>query len=286
MAINDHSLEAVRDVAVDGGIIEIRLYRPHCQQAAERIPLLITHGGPGGSSVGLYDALHPLANLRPTIFYDQLGSFASPAHLVPAQMTLQRFSTEPLRILEDLGIPSAHVFGHSWGGSVMTQFCLDHPDRVRSLLLSSPLLSTQRWIDDCNQLIKTIQLELGESVDLEEEFERRHFCRSSSSSEVLQCERLRSNSELYEQMWGPSEFQHQGMLSDLDFFPRFEQLKTPTLLICGEHDTATPKTMRAAKSAIGDRAQVKILSDAGHKTYLDRNQEFIDVLNEFLSRQG
>jgi proline iminopeptidase len=286
MGINGHSLEVVRDVDVDGGTVQIRLYRPHCQQAADRIPLLITHGGPGGSSVGLYDALNPLADQRPTIFYDQLGSFASPAHLVPEQMTLQRFATEPLCILEDLGIATAHVFGHSWGGSVMTQFCLDHPDRVSSLLLSSPLLSTQRWIDDCNQLIGTIQLELGESVDLEEEFERRHFCRSSRSSHVLRCERLRSNSELYEQMWGPSEFQHQGMLSELDFFPRFQHLKTPTLLICGEHDTATPETMRAARSAIGDGAQVKILKDAGHKTYLDRNQDFIDVLNTFLGQQS
>lgn len=68
MGINGHSLEVVRDVDVDGGTVQIRLYRPHCQQAADRIPLLITHGGPGGSSVGLYDALNPLADQRPTIF--------------------------------------------------------------------------------------------------------------------------------------------------------------------------------------------------------------------------
>ena len=76
MGINRHSLEAVKTVSVEGGSIELRLYRPHCIQAAERSPLLLTHGGPGGSSVGLYDALHPLADERPTIFYDQLGSFS------------------------------------------------------------------------------------------------------------------------------------------------------------------------------------------------------------------
>ncbi len=286
MGINRHSLEAVRTVSLEGGCLEFRLYRPHCIQAAGRIPLLLTHGGPGGSSVGLYDALHPLADDRPTVFYDQLGSFASPADLLPEQMTLKRFAEEPLCILNELRISHAHVFGHSWGGSVMTQFCFDHPDRVKSLLLSSPLLSTQRWINDCNHLVNTIQRELGESADLEGEFERRHFCRSDQDAahDALRCERERTNKKLYQQMWGPSEFEHQGMLSELDFFPSFQNLSTPTLLICGEYDTATPKTMQEARSAIGESAQLAVLNNAGHKTYLDRNQEFIEVVNNYLEQ--
>ena len=284
MGINRHSLEAVRTFSVDGGCIELRCYQPHAVDAADRIPLLITHGGPGGSSVGLYDALHALADQRPTIFYDQLGSFASPAELLREQMTLKRFATEPLCILDQLGIARAHVFGHSWGGAVMTQFCLNHPDRVAALLLSSPLLSTQRWISDCNQLIKTLQRELGHSLNLEMEFDRRHFCRSDQGSDqdAVRCERQRSNNKLYLQMWGPSEFQHQGMLSDLDLFPCFQNLSKPTLLICGEHDTATPETMRDARSMLGDRARLEVLKDAGHKTYIDRNQAFIAVVNDFL----
>ncbi|WP_114992904.1 alpha/beta fold hydrolase [Synechococcus sp. UW179A] len=287
MGINRHSLEAVRTVAVKGGQIELRCYRPHCDEAADRIPLLLTHGGPGGSSVGLYDALHPLADQRPTLFYDQLGSFTSPAELQLEQMTLKRFATEPLCILDQLRIPHAHLFGHSWGGAVMTQFCLDHPDRVKALLLSSPLLSTQRWLTDCNQLIKKMQLELGESVNLEEEFERRHFCRSTKDADqaALRCERRRGNYKLYKQIWGPSEFQHQGMLSELDLFPSFQDLSHPTLLICGEYDTATPQTMKDAKSAIGDCAQLKVLKDAGHKTYIDRNQALVEVVNDFLAQQ-
>ena len=284
MGINRHSLEAVRTVSVDGGCIELRYYQPHDAEAADRIPLLITHGGPGGSSVGLYDALHPLADQRPTIFYDQLGSFASPADLLPEQMTLKRFATEPLFILDQLGIASAHVFGHSWGGAVMTQFCLNHPDRVAGLLLSSPLLSTQKWIADCNQLINNIQRDLGESVDLEMEFERRHFCRSDQGSDqdAVRRERQRGNNKLYQQMWGPSEFQHQGMLSELDLFPSLENVSNPTLLICGEYDTATPQTLQDARSMLGNRARLEVLMDAGHKTYIDRNQAFIALVNDFL----
>ena len=282
MAINRHSLEQVDHISVQGGVLQARVYSPHAEPERSRTPLLVTHGGPGGSSVGLYDALHQFADHRPVIFYDQLGSFLSPAELSPEQMTLERFASEPLQVLEQLGIQRAHLMGHSWGGSVMTQFSLNHPDRVSSLVLSSPLLSTQRWMEDCRELVNTIRLELGDAVDLHDEFDRRHFARKHQSTNTLQAESRRANTALYEQMWGRSEFDHSGVLSDLDFFPHLNTITAPTLLICGEHDTATPRTMQKACDRIGPNAQVKVLNDAGHKTYVDSNDEFIQSVNGFL----
>ena len=52
MAWHQHSLETVAMVTVPGGDIQYRSYRPHNDEAAARTPLLITHGGPGGSSIG------------------------------------------------------------------------------------------------------------------------------------------------------------------------------------------------------------------------------------------
>ena len=106
-------------VAVPGGDIQYRSYRPHNDEAAARTPLLITHGGPGGSSIGLYDALHSIADQRPLICYDQLGSCCSPADLSTDQMTLSRFAVEPLRLLDALELDTVHLLGHSWGGTVM-----------------------------------------------------------------------------------------------------------------------------------------------------------------------
>lgn len=285
MAINRHSLERVLSVPVEGGDIEIRLYLPHTDPERSRTALLLTHGGPGGSSIGLYDALHELADQRPLIFYDQLGSFTSPAALLPEQMTLNRFASEPLAILNQLGIERAALLGHSWGGSVMAQFCLNHPERVSALVLSSPLLSTRRWVEDCNALVDEIHAELGVIDDVGTEFDKRHFSRKSHSTNTLIAERRRTNGSLYKQMWGQSEFEHSGVLGDLDLFPNLSQLSVPTLLICGEHDTATPGTLQDAKVQIGNEAQLTILPDAGHKTYIDGNDEYIDAVSKFLSSE-
>ena len=282
MAINRHSLEAVYQVPVPGGQIEARLYWPHDGAAAEAIPLIVTHGGPGGSSVGLYDALHPLADQRPVLFYDQLGSHGSPAQLSQEQMCLDRFAAEPLALMQTLELERAALLGHSWGGSVVTAFALNNPSRVGGLVLSSPLLSTQRWIDDCNGLLKAMPHHQLSGSALEEAFNRRHFCRTTPPPATLVREQARSNQALYKRMWGPSEFSHQGLLGELDFFPSLHRIQAPTLLLCGEHDTATPATMEEARRTIGPNASVAVLPDAGHKSYIDQTDAYIDVVQTFL----
>ena len=282
MAINRHSLEQVQFVSVEGGAVQVRVYQPHADKALMRTPLLVTHGGPGGSSIGLYDALNQLADQRPVIFYDQLGSFSSPAEISLKQMTLERFASEPLQILDQLHLKRVHLLGHSWGGSVMTQFCLSHPERVSKLILSSPLLSTQQWIEDCNHLLKEIKSDLRVDADIKGEFEKRHFCLNKEATDFICSESRRTNTRLYECMWGSSEFIHSGVLATLNFFPRLHQIAASTLLICGDNDTATPSTLQNAKDRIGLNAQLQVLSNAGHKTYIDCNQQFIEIISTFL----
>ena len=164
----------------------------------------------------------------------------------------------------------------------MTQFCLNHPERVSALVLSSPLLSTQRWVEDCNALVDQIHAELSDIDDIRPEFGNRHFSRKSQSTNTLLAESRRTNGSLYNHMWGRNEFEHSGVLGDLDFFPNLSQLSVPTLLICGEHETATPGTLQDAKVQIGNNAQLSILADAGHKTYIDSNREYLEAVRRFL----
>ena len=165
----------------------------------------------------------------------------------------------------------------------MTQFCLNHPERVSALVLSSPLLSTRRWVEDCNALVDQIHAELSDIDDINTEFNNRHFSRTNQPTHTLLAEKRRTNACLYEQMWGRNEFEHSGLLGDLDFFPNLSQLSAPTLLICGEHDTATPHTLDQARQCIGAHAALMVLANAGHKTYIDAHQAYLDAVNGFLA---
>lgn len=60
------------------------------------------------------------------------------------------------------------------------------------------------------------------------------------------------------------------------------QIKAPTLLIWGEHDTATPVSdAKIMEKRIKDAGLV-VLKNAGHFSFIEKLQEFLIILNNFL----
>ncbi|MAH05187.1 MAG: hypothetical protein CL561_06495 [Alphaproteobacteria bacterium] len=296
MAINKHSLERAGMCKVDGGEVGYRYYEPHNEAYKKRAPLMLIHGGPGGSHIGMYDALNKLADTRPVIGYDQLGSYLSPAKVTTSLMQVERFAEEPRYLLDHLNVDKAVLLGHSWGGVIIGEFALKYPDRVAGLVFSAPLLSTQRWVDDCNGLLAQLPLEMQKTIReceangttdsdaykaADEFFGKRHFCRASRKPSSVAASAKRSNREIYNKMWGPSEFTHSGTLGDYDLFPRLNQITAPTMFICGEYDTATPATMKDAQAEV-QGAKLHVVPNAGHACITDGYKNYTTALKSFL----
>jgi len=53
--------------------------------------------------------------------------------------SLSDMADDILRVLDDLGVESAHVAGHSMGGMMAQMLAIEHPERVRSLGLLSTI---------------------------------------------------------------------------------------------------------------------------------------------------
>ncbi|MEV6966291.1 alpha/beta hydrolase [Hamadaea sp. NPDC051192] len=58
---------------------------------------------------------------------------------VDATRGLRDFSDDLAALLDALGMGPAVVVGHSMGGGIATQLLIDHPERVKALVLESPL---------------------------------------------------------------------------------------------------------------------------------------------------
>jgi proline iminopeptidase len=56
----------------------------------------------------------------------------------------------------------------------------------------------------------------------------------------------------------------------------------PTLMLCGEHDEATPKSCQRYADKI-DGAQIFIVSDAGHSTMRENEELYIQTIRAFLA---
>lgn len=120
----------------------------------DAIPLLILHGGPGGTSA----YLEPLDDLatgpagRPVVRYDQVGGGRSDRPTDPALWRIETFVEELATIRQQLGLDRVHLLGHSWGGMLALEYLLTKPEGVVSLTLSNSLSSTALWCEEARRL--------------------------------------------------------------------------------------------------------------------------------------
>jgi alpha-beta hydrolase superfamily lysophospholipase len=49
-----------------------------------------------------------------------------------------------------------HLLGHSWGGFLAATYAVAQSEGLRSLVLASPLISVDRWLQDATSLRSTL----------------------------------------------------------------------------------------------------------------------------------
>lgn len=263
--------------------------------AADAVPLLMLHGGPGGTSCGS-QLLFPLADERPVIRYDQLGSGRSGRPADTSLWQRDRF-VEALHMLRsELGLTRMHLQGHSWGGALAAYYVLEKGgEGIVSLTLSSPLISTPLWIRDANALRATLDPEVQAVLDLHEaagttdhedyadatDVFYEQFVRRGEAVEDVSCDDAPWNERIYLQMWGPTEFYATGSLQDFDLTPRLPEIDVPTLFVTGEFDEARPDTIRGFANAVPG-ARFEVIPGVGHASVSRAPVLYRKVLREFL----
>ncbi|MEM0955614.1 MAG: proline iminopeptidase-family hydrolase [Pseudomonadota bacterium] len=243
----------------------------------EGVPLLTIHGGPGSTSCGM-QALAALDDDRPVIRYDQLGTGRSGRPTDQSLWDRDRFVEELSAIRQELGLEKVHLLGHSWGASLAAYYVLETGGQgVQSLILSSPLISTEVWIADAILLRKTLPPEVQQVLDENEaagtfdspEYKEATavfydlFVTRGDPVERFDCSDAPGNSLIYNQMWGPTEFLSTGSLVDFDLRPRLGQISVPTLFLTGEHDEARPETISQFVSQVPD-AKFEVVPGVAH----------------------
>ncbi len=260
------------------------------------IPLLALHGGPGGSSCR-FEILAPLANERPIIFYDQLGSGRSEHPTDTALWNFPRFVQEVDAVRRALKLDSVHLLGHSWGGALAAEYLIaTKPVGIKSVIFSSPLISTPRWIADADslreQLPESIQAVLDENEQAgtlntpayaaaTDSFYARHVQRLPTAP-IARCEGVTSNDTIYRQMWGPTEFLSTGSLKSWTRANDMDQISAPALFIAGEFDEARPTTLEEFRTTMPD-ARLVIIAGGAHAAMREKPAEYIAAVRAFLA---
>jgi L-proline amide hydrolase len=263
-------------------------------------PVVICHGGPGAA----HDYTEPIANLsrfgRGCVLYDQVGCGKS-THLpdAPADFwTVQLFKDELSDLTRELGIAERYaVVGQSWGGMLAMEYALDHPEGLRAIVVADSPASIPLWVEEANRLRADLPPDVQETltrheadgtteskeyVDAVRVYYDRHLCRVPWPDYVTRSfAQMDEDPTVYHTMNGPSEFHCIGSLKTWDITDRLPEISTPTLLVSGRYDEATPHIVEQIRQRIPG-AQWQLFEESSHMPHVEEPDAFLETVEAFL----
>ena len=277
-------------VNVQGGKIWYRILGE-----GKQTPILMLHGGPGGTSRSFYQ-FASLGKDRPVILFDQLGSGRSDHHTDTALLTIENFVEQVAALTSSLKLKEFYLHGHSWGTALALEYYLKYPTGIKAIIFNSPFFSTSLWKADADTLISTlpdsIQLaiktgeqshdfESAEYKNANEIFSKNFGIRKTRLTSELDTATYQSNKFIYNYMWGPTEFTATGTLINYDRVQSLKTIKVPTLFITGEFDEARPATVKYFQQLVPN-ARYVMIEGAGHGTMHDNKSQNLTAIKTFL----
>ncbi|MDD5771724.1 MAG: proline iminopeptidase-family hydrolase [Candidatus Omnitrophica bacterium] len=261
-------------------------------------PLIVLHGGPGAPHHYL-EPLNGLAAERPVIFYDQLGCGNSDRPKDVSLWTIGHFTQELDTVRRELGLEKLHILGQSWGTMLAVDYMLaKKPAGIMSLVLSSPCLSTSRWHDDCRRLISEMEANDRDAIMESEarwnfdsdgykkaikDFYGRHLCRLSSWPDCITKTFENMGNDVYEHMWGPSEFTITGTLKGYERAGELKEITVPALFTCGRYDEATPASTEYYHKMMPG-SELVVFEDASHMHHVEKTDLYLRTVESFIRR--
>jgi proline iminopeptidase len=266
------------------------------------------HGGPGADHryISRYGEL--AGDGLQVLLYDQLGSGKSDRPDDPSLWVVPRFVEELETVRTELGLGRMHLVGQSWGGMLALQYALDHPEGVRSLVLSNTAASVPeifrsmtRWRLEAGADLYTRMAMLEGAGKIESpEYEAllaqilaRHLRRSTPFAlerSIAEFEEimvpLMDLGPAYFQMWGPHEFQLTGTLADWDVTDRLGEIEVPALILCGWYDEIDVSCHRIMSERIRDNEFV-IFGNSSHCVILEKEADaYLGLIKDFVRRHS
>jgi proline iminopeptidase len=265
------------------------------------------HGGPGGDHRYLTRLGELAGDDLQVLLYDQLGSGKSDRPDDTGLWVVPRFVEELETVRTELGLGRVHLFGQSWGGFLALQYALDHPEGIRSLVLSNTASSTP----ECYRGMSQLRLDLGAELfatmtryEGAEDYENpeykaavmqlyaRHLRRSTpfriersiEEFEEIMAPFMEDMGPAYLTMWGPHEFLCTGNLIEWDITDRLGEIRAPALIVCGWYDEVDLRCHRILAEAIPDNEFV-IFGNSSHVTILEKEGDaYLAVIRDFVRR--
>jgi proline iminopeptidase len=273
-------------------------------------PLLIVHGGPGGSHDYFLPYLLPLARHHRLIFIDERGSGRSVQLEDPTGYTVDAMVEDVEAVRRGLALGKIGLMGHSFGGVLAQAYALKYQAHLSHLILASTFPSTAQMNRVFARMKEKMAPTLREKIESMEkaglfgkgpDYRKNRYAddymiaawgegyfpyvyQNHPPPNYDPLDDGKISWDLYREMWGSNgEFVIDGNLKSVEYVDRLSSIHTATLVIVGDHDECDPALSEEMHSKIPD-SQLVILPKSGHMTFVDQPMLFNNAIDEFLHR--
>lgn len=276
-----------RSVVVDG--INIIFYESFAQQSDN--PLILLHGGGLDSALLSYGSIMAtLGEKYHIIAPDMPGYGESDKPDVP--YTIEWYHEFLDNLLIVLGYEKIDLAGLSLGGGIALSYSLNHPEKVRKLVLIAPYGLTDKipyakitkWLLEHPIIYDSMNnLTLSNKMLLKTSLKRIMVNPEAMTEALVEQVMLAGSDSKSSRAWRTfqlSEVKESKLRTC--FIDELNNLLMPVLLLTGKKDSLVPsKDVERAHTLIPHSKLVE-LEDCGHWLPRDRSPEFIQALEDFL----
>ncbi|MEU4448259.1 alpha/beta fold hydrolase [Actinosynnema sp. NPDC050801] len=197
--------------------------------------------------------------------------------------------------LDVLGVESVIAVGHSYGGHVVAELALQNPRAVSRLTLVDasglgravhPIaialgMLPERAADLASAFVSlpggAATLALSSNLLLRQPWRIPVMTWAAQSRLARSRQALRTSFEVFRQCAGIT-----GQRDDLTVVDRLHRIDVPTLVVWGGLDQLLPVWQGWAAARLLPDGRLTVLAGAGHVSYLDSHEEFVDALGSFV----
>lgn len=254
----------------------------------EGTPLVLTHGY--SASLGMWqDQVPAFSSMYRLVIYDTRGHGKTTAPADMDSYDLARdYVADKLALMNHLGIQQAYVGGLSMGGMIAQEFALQHPDRVKALLLfdTGPGMAMLRDPAAKAQFaqMRTVMANLARTQGMSAIVD---LMRNSPAAKALGIAGKTVPDAVVRHVDGMRAMSVDGYLGGAKSMQdwagtldRLHEIKAPTLVLVGEDDNLLQASREIHRRIDGSR--FVLLKGSGHGSNMWRSDVFIEQTLAFL----
>jgi len=240
--------------------------------------LVLLHGV-GMSKLVWKPEIEELSAHFDVVTYDMWGHGES--ILPEGELALSNYTSQLVELLDELGIESANVAGHSMGGLIALDFAIKFPARCKSVVALNAVF--RRTTEQRTAVEKRasdlaaghVQMNITETLErwFGETGTHEHTVAEEISRNLLENVNPAGYSAAY-QVFANSDEVHAESLAGL---------KVPALFFTGEFDPNSTPAMSEAMAHLAPKGQWAVLSNARHMMTLTDGQYVSDAIRDFIN---